>query len=182
MNEVSAVEAVWLFHEARSHMIGGNMGISDFGGFATDVAARDFFECMEVFRRISAQFEYPEPDPFDEEQQEAARIITNVPEKDWEEFLSQFTPRQKEIVELLRKEPHLLIKHIGDRFTVKKPDGTSGPMSLGAVKGPLEKIYRLLAIHSKPALVAKIKEALPSKADKRPSEPKKQTPKSKHQS
>jgi len=188
MNEVSAAEAVELFHAAMSLDDGdpGSLYAPIPEGFPKDIAAKDFMDSLALYRQwwsdgeASAAGAMGIPYGYDEKIDEVANIAASMSEKSLEELVSQLSPPQRKVFDRIVDGSHPRLKDLVTDKTLIS-DETGKQMREGTIKVHVSDICEIFDVPNRKALVARIKETLPSKAEKRPPEPKKQTPKPKDQ-
>ena len=129
MNEISAAEAVKLFHACMHFDDPGDMYAPIPEGFPGDIAARDFLECLKSYQEMWAFGQVDDYLDFEDQMVEQTQVAADVSEQDLEEL----TPREKEVF-LLRKNERLSYKEIAERLG----------KSADTVKSQLTSAYRTL--------------------------------------
>jgi DNA-binding CsgD family transcriptional regulator len=161
MNEISAAEAVILFHAAMSFdsFEEGDVFQPNPRGFPKDIAAKDFMESLVSYRdmwRVCYEEEAADSTPFyyDMSANEIATLEgAPIVEKDLqvEEALKKVPAKERALLELIHRQPELLVKQIADML--KKSEG--------AVKVQLQSLFRRFEVHRRAELIAKTRPFFP---------------------
>ena len=165
MNEISAAEAVKLFHAAirLGYEYTDDFGIVIPEGFPKDIAAKDFLEQLALYRQMWLEdLGSDRSIPYDEQIDEVANIAASIPEKDLEELLNQLTPTQRKVFDMMVDGSHPQVKDfINDKTLVSKK---GEQMAEGTIKIHLSAICKKFGVLSRKALITKVKPLLPPKA------------------
>lgn len=168
MNDISAAEAVKLFHAA--------MALDDEPtslyapipkGFPKDIAAKDFIEQLLIYRDMWSEGEksaagalYAAFSPYEMSADEiVAMARAPIARKDSrvEKALKKVTPKERELLELIHRKPWLLVKQLGGELktwkgTVKRD---------GAIKAQLSSLFKQFKVHKRAELIAKTRPFFP---------------------
>ena len=100
MNEISAAEAVKLFHASMHFDDPIDLYAPTPKGFPGDMAARDFLECLKLYEEMWAIGQYDESQDLDDQMVKQTQAAANVSAQD----LEKLTPSEKKVFLLWNNE------------------------------------------------------------------------------
>lgn len=145
MNEISAAEAVRLFHSVMEFGWGIPEEQYSFipdAKFPEDIAYKDFMDELMRYRAVyMGDMSYAPGNFFEEERAELANVAANIPDDE----LETLTPMEKEALLALRDNPSLTVDELAEKLG----------KGLSTVKTHLRNVYRKLGVSGKTETIAK---------------------------
>jgi len=124
MNEISAAEAVKLFEASMNFPGGEHWGDPEEDylpitkGFPLDVAARDFLDCLKLYREwyMDSESYGPvwSPEVFEEQKAGLIKVVTEHPE-----ILVQLTAKERAVIVALDENNELTREEVADKLGMK---------------------------------------------------------------
>jgi DNA-binding CsgD family transcriptional regulator len=157
MNEVSAAEAVKLFHACMVLDDGDPMSLYAPipENFPEDIAAKDFLEQLRIYRDMWSEGEHSASGGFDflsdAQREELVEVAKTLPEKDLETLGRQ----KRRIVELFRENPDIQNKEIAARLA---------PMSTKTVEKHVSALLKKFKVKNRMELADRLPQ-LPPKSN-----------------
>jgi hypothetical protein len=173
MNEISAAEAVKLFHAAmvlNDSVVDLYMPIPE--GFPKDIAAKDFMDSLAVYRQWWSDREVCADGAtgisygYDEQIDEVARAAASLPKETLEESLAQLSPPQRKVFDRIVDGRHPRFKDLETDETLIS-DRTGKKMGKGTIKKHVVDLCKIFDVPNRKRLFTKVKSLLPPESTTR---------------